>query len=87
MPTDEENEGILELFDISKNAQVGKVPLAPIRFIPRIGERVFLPVHPGKWQGYTIVNVEYFVGYDPSSAKPSVTAGMERITLYVEESK
>ena len=87
MPTNEENESILELFDISKNAQVGKVPLALIKFIPRIGESIFLPAHPGKWQRYTVVNVEYFVGYDPSSGKPSVTPGMERITLYVEESK
>jgi hypothetical protein len=40
MPTNEENESILELFDISKNAQVGKVPLALIKFIPRIGESI-----------------------------------------------
>jgi hypothetical protein len=87
MPIDEENESILELFDISKSAQVGKVPLALIKFIPRIGEHIFLPAHPEKWQRYKVVNVEYFVGYDPSSGKPSVTAGTERITLYVEESK
>jgi hypothetical protein len=87
MPIDEEEESILELFDISKSAQVGKVPLALIKFIPRIGEHIFLPVPPEKWQRYKVVNVEYFVGYDPSSGKPSVTAGTEKITLYVEESK
>jgi hypothetical protein len=90
MPRDEQNESFLELFDISKKAQVAKVPLDSIRFIPRIAERIFLPFHgPGDWKPYTVVNVEYFVSYDPSSGKPitAQSGGMSRITLYVEESK
>ncbi len=42
MATD--NETYLELFDVSKKTQVGKAPLASIRFMPRIGERIFLPL-------------------------------------------
>jgi hypothetical protein len=43
MATD--NESYLELFHVSKKAQVAKVPLASIRFMPRVGERIFLPLH------------------------------------------
>ena len=84
MPADEEQESYLELFDISKKVEIAKVPLASIRFIPRVGERVFIPLHErGNWKPYTVVNVEYFVG----KANTPVSAGAGRITLYVEESK
>jgi len=84
MPTDEENESYLEMFDVSKKVQVAKVPLASIRFIPRVGERIFVPLQKsGDWEPYTVVNVEYFVG--KPNAAVSESAG--RITLYVEESK
>jgi hypothetical protein len=80
MATD--NETYLELFDVSKKTQVGKAPLASIRFMPRIGERIFLPLdEPGHWNSYTVVSVEYFLG----GSSPS--EGMDRVTLYVEESK
>ncbi|MFZ2061929.1 MAG: hypothetical protein WAU82_13015 [Candidatus Binatus sp.] len=80
MATD--NESYLELFDVSKKKQVGKAPLASIRFIPRIGERIFLPLdRPGHWHSYTVVSVEYFLG------NRSPSEGMDRVTLYVEESK
>jgi len=88
MATDDES--FLELFDVAKKAQVAKVPLASIRFMPRIGERIFLPLDgPGDWDSYTVVAVEYFLGYDPSTGQPSrsASAGMGRVTLYVEESK
>ena len=38
------NETYLELLDVSTKTQVGKAPLASIRFMPRIGERIFLPL-------------------------------------------
>jgi hypothetical protein len=87
MATDDES--YLELFDVSKKAQIAKVPLASIRFIPRIGERIFLPLDgPGDWDSYTVVAVEYFLGFDPSTGQPrSPSAGMGRVALYVEESK
>ena len=88
MATDDES--FLELFDVAKKAQVAKVPLASIRFMPRIGERIFLPLDgPEDWDSYTVVAVEYFLGYDPSTGQPShsASAGMGRVTLYVEESK
>jgi hypothetical protein len=84
MSADEKSESYLELFDISQKVQVAKVPLTSIRFIPRIGERVFVPLdRADNWKPYTVVNVEYFIG-EPN--KP-VSAGAGRVTLYVEESK
>jgi hypothetical protein len=50
--------------------------------MPRVGERVFLPLdEPKHWNSYTVVAVEYFLG----GRSPS--EGMDRVTLYVEESK
>jgi hypothetical protein len=80
MATD--NETYLELFDVSKKTQVGKAPLASIRFIPRIGERIFIALdEPGHWNSYRVVSVEYFLGGQ------SPSESMDRVTLYVEESK
>jgi len=81
----------VELVDVAKKEQVAKIPLPLIRFIPRIGERIFFPSSsaPGNWVSYTVVAVEYFIGYDLVTGQPATpaTGGMERITLYVAESK
>jgi hypothetical protein len=89
MPTPEEHENYLEMFDVSTTTQVVKAPLTSIRFIPRVGERIFLSHHgPGNWKSYTVVNVEYFLGYDQSTGQAAAaSASMSRISLYVEESK
>lgn len=88
MPTKEDAESYLELYDVAKKEKVAKAPLAEIRFIPRTG--IFIPHSgPGNWDSYTVVAVEYFLGYDPSTGGPSrsVSGGIGRITLYVEASK
>jgi hypothetical protein len=85
-----DNEGFLELFDITKKQAVAKAPLAEIRFIPRAGERIFIPMEgPGDWESYTIVTAEYFLGYDQSTNRPSrsLMGGIGRVTLYAEPSK
>ncbi|HEV3108966.1 MAG TPA: hypothetical protein VGY99_00620 [Candidatus Binataceae bacterium] len=91
MATEAQSENYLELVDVAKKEQVGKVPLPNIRFIPRTGERIFFPSSstPGHWVSYTVVAVEYFIGYDLITGQPgtSATGGAGRITLYVEESK
>jgi hypothetical protein len=90
MPTKEDPERYVELYDVVKKEKVAKAPLAEIRFIPRTGERIFIPHSgPGDWDSYTVVAVEYFLGYDPSTGEPSqsVSGGIGRITLYVEASK
>lgn len=87
MPTDE-SDSYLELFDVAKKAQLGKRPLSQIRFIPRIGERIFFPGAGKNWIAYTVVSVEYFLGYNPSTEQPaSPKEGMSRVTIYLEESK
>ena len=76
------NKTYLELLDVSTKTQVGKAPLASIKFMPRVGERIFLPLDESKhWDSYTVVAVEYFLG----GRSPSES--MDRVTLYVEESK
>ncbi len=90
MATEAQSDNCLELFDVAKKAQVGKVPLALIRFIPRTGERIFFPSSgPGNWVAYTVVAVEYFLGYDLATGQPATpaTGGTGRVTLYVAEAK
>ncbi len=90
MASKKEGESYLELYDLAKKEKVAKAPLAKIRFVPRTGERIFIPLQgSGDYDSYTVVAVEYFLGYDPSTSEPSrsVSKGIGRITLYVEASK
>ena len=90
MAVEKENQSYLELFDIAKKEKVASAPLAEIRFIPRTGERIFIPLKgPGDWDCYTVISVEYFLGYDASTGKPARTmsTGIGKVTLYVDESK
>lgn len=90
MATEKGKQSYLELYDVAKKKKVATAPLAEIRFIPRTGERIFISLGgTGDWDSYTVVAAEYFLGYDPSTGKPSrtVSGGIGRITLYVETSK
>ncbi len=90
MASNKEEESYLELYDIARKEKVAKASLAEIKFVPRTGERIFIPLKgPRDWDSYTVVAVEYFLGYDPSTGEPSrsVSKGIGRITLYVEASK
>ena len=89
MASENDNEGFVELFDLTKKQVVARAPLAEIRFMPRAGERIFVPVKgPGNWESCTVVTVEYFLGYDESTNEPApLMRGMGRVTLYVEPSK
>jgi hypothetical protein len=90
MAMKKEDESYLELYDVAKKEKVARAPLKDIRFIPRTGERIFISVDgPGDWDSYTVVAVEYFLGYDLPTGEPSqsMSSGIGRITLYVESSK
>ncbi len=90
MASKKNDESYLELYDVAEKEKVAKTPLADIKYIPRSGERIFIPLNgPKDWSSYTVVAVEYFLGYEPSSGEParSVSGGFGRITLYVEASK
>jgi len=85
----EQKQSYVELFDISKNAPIAKAPLVEITHLPRTGERIFLR-HPisGEWEGYTVMNLEYFLAETPAAGEGTPEAlGMVRITLYVEQSR
>jgi hypothetical protein len=90
MATKMKNESYLELYDVAKEETVAKTPLAKVRFIPRSGERIFIALKgPGTWMSYTVLDVQYFLGYDSITGKPSRSGseGSSRVTLYVEPSK
>lgn len=82
---EEEKKNYLELFDVSEKSVVGSVPLDQIKHMPRVGERIFLPINrPDRWTAYKIVDVEYFVS---TNEGPIDEPGTLRVTLYVERSK
>jgi hypothetical protein len=90
MAEETNSDSYLELYDIATKEIVARTPLAAIRFIPRTGERIFISRNgPGSWSSYTVIAVEYFLGYESDTAEPSrsISHGMGRISLYVEESK
>jgi hypothetical protein len=90
MATEAQGENYLELFDVATKEQVGRVPLASLKFLPRAGERVFFPAATAdKWTSYTVVAVEYFVGFNLATGQPATpsTGGTGRITLFVEANK
>jgi len=66
-----ENEGFIELFELTTKTVVSKVPLTHLKFIPRVGERVLIsPTGPGDWRPYKVLDVEYFLNYDPIRKRP-----------------
>ena len=74
MATKKKDGSYLELYDVAKKEKVAEASLAEVRFIPRKGERVFISLRgPGDWDSYTVVAVEYFLGYDPSTGESSRT--------------
>ncbi len=90
MALKQEHESYLELFGVARKEKVAKALLADIRFVPRTGERIFIPLNGVRdWDSYTVVAVEYFLGYDKSAgeASRSISGRVGGITLYVEGSK
>ena len=83
MAAEKTKQSYLELYDVAKKQKVAEAPLADIRFIPRTGERIFIPLK-GHWDSYTVAAVEYFLGETPAG-EPFLT--FSRISVYVEESK
>lgn len=80
-----ENEGFIELYDLTTKTVVSKVPLTRIRFIPRAGERILIsPTGPGDWRSYKVLDVQYFLSYDPTRNAPQPPLEAGKITLYVE---
>jgi hypothetical protein len=89
MATEPAKQSHLELFDVAKKERVATAPLGEIGFIPRAGERIFIPLKgTGDWESYTVVGVEYFLGYDATGEPArSISKGFGRITLFVEGAK
>jgi hypothetical protein len=83
MPEHKKNH--LELFDVSENSVVATVPLNQIKHMPRVGERIFLPIdQTDGWTAYKILDIEYFLA---TNEGPLDEPGMLRVTVYVERSK
>jgi hypothetical protein len=79
-----ENEGLIELYDVTTKAVITKVPIAHIRFLARAGERVLIPTGPATWKSYKVLDVEYFMNYDPAKNTLQTASEGGKITLYVE---
>jgi hypothetical protein len=89
MAGENDNEGFVELDDLTKKQAVARAPLAEISFMPRAGERIFISAGgPKECESYTVVTVEYFLGYDRSTNEParSLMLGMGRVTSAVPQS-
>jgi hypothetical protein len=85
MPEPEQKKNCLELFDVSQHKAIGTVSLDQVKHMPRIGERIFLPVdRPDGWTAYKIVDLEYFLR---TNEGPLDQPGMIRVTVYVERAK
>ena len=83
-----ENEGFLELYDLTTKTVVSTVPLTHLKFMPRAGERVLIsPTGAGDWRSYKVLDVEYFLNYDPLRNVPQTASEAGKITLYVEVTK
>ena len=83
-----EHKGFLELYDLSKKTVVSKLPLARCKFLPRVGERVLISLAGrGDWESYKVLDVEYFLNYDPIEGAPETPSEAGKITLYVEPAK
>ena len=83
MPEREQEKDYLELVDVAEKSVIGTVPMDKVKHVPRIGERIFLPLHhPGDWAEFKIVNIEYFLSTSQSQfGEP----GTIRVTLYAEK--
>ena len=78
MASNKEEESYLELYDLARKEKVAKASLAEIKFVPRTGERIFIPLKgPRDWDSYTVVAVEYFLGYDPLNRR-TIPIGFQR---------
>jgi hypothetical protein len=83
-----EHKGFLELYDVTNKATVSKLPLADVKFLPRVGERILIsPTGQGNWESFKIVDIEYFLNYDPDKDIPETPSEAGKITLYVEPAK
>jgi hypothetical protein len=83
-----ENEGFLELYDLTTKTVVSTVPLTHLKFMPRVGERVLIsPTGAGDWRSYKVLDVEYFLNYDSLRSVPQTASEAGKITLYVEATK
>ena len=82
------NEGFIELYDLTAKTVVSKVPLTHLKFIPRAGERILIsPTGAGDWRSYKVLDVEYFLNYDPVRNVPTLPSEAGKITLYVEATR
>jgi hypothetical protein len=56
MADNENPESWLELFDVEKKQTITKARLADIRFIPRVGEHIFIPLNEPEKLGFLYSN-------------------------------
>jgi hypothetical protein len=79
-----EHKGFLELYNLTNKTAVSKLPLSHLKFLPRVGERVLIPpTGPGDRESYKVLDIEYFLNYDPTEGVETQSEAGE-ITFYVK---
>jgi hypothetical protein len=78
-------EGMLEIVDVGEERTIARLPVAKMRFLPRVGERLFLPGRTlGEWELCDVMMVEYFSDERVPGSDLDLS-GMGKITIYVRQ--
>jgi hypothetical protein len=79
------NEGMLEIVDVGQERTIARLPFGKMRFLPRVGERIFLPSKTlGEWELCDVMMVEYFCDERVPGSDLELT-GLGKITVYVRQ--
>lgn len=83
--TPKASEGTLEIVDVGAERTVARLPFEKVRFLPRVGERIFLPASKiGEWELCDVMMVEYFCDERAPGSDLDLT-GLGKITIYVRQ--
>ena len=72
----------LELVDVASSQTIKKgTSSGPL---PRAGEIIVLPLGPGSWARYRVLNLEYFMGLPDDPNQPESQTSDFKITIYAQ---
>jgi hypothetical protein len=78
-------EEMLEIVDVCDERTIARMPTGKMRFLPRVGERIFLPGKSlGEWKLCDVTMVEYFCDERVAGSELELT-GMGKVTVYVRQ--
>lgn len=76
---------MLEIVDVGAERTIARLPFEKMRFLPRVGERIFLPSRNiGEWELCDVMMVEYFCDERVAGSELDLT-GLGKVTIYVRQ--